>query len=115
MMQFMCKRCGNCCLSLTDAYQCSVDQSDIDMWRDNSRDDILEWVDTIDCGHGGSVYDIWIDPKTGEDVVRCPWLRKLPGKNTYACRIHEVKPRVCREYPKTEEHAKGTGCKGFDS
>ena len=49
-MQFICKRCGNCCLNLTDAYQCSVDQSDIDLWRENSRDDILEWVDPIDCG-----------------------------------------------------------------
>ena len=111
-MQFICKRCGNCCLNLTDAYQCSVDQSDIDMWKENLRDDILEWVDPIDCGGGAVVYDIWINPRTGEDVIRCPWLRKVPKKNQYICRIHEVKPKVCREYPKTEKHAKETGCKG---
>jgi len=111
-MEFICKRCGNCCLNLTDAYQRSVDQSDIDMWRENLRDDILEWVDPIDCGEGVAVYDIWISPRTGEDVIRCPWLRKLPKKNEYICRIHEVKPKVCREYPKTEKHAKETGCKG---
>ena len=52
-MQFICKQCGNCCLNLTDAYQCSVDQSDIDMWRKNLRDDILEWVDAIEYGEGG--------------------------------------------------------------
>ena len=49
-MRFICKRCGNCCLNLWDAYQCSVDQADIDMWQGKSRDDILEWVDAIDCG-----------------------------------------------------------------
>ena len=111
-MQFKCKRCGNCCLNLTDAYQCSVDQSDIDMWKENLRDDILEWVDPIDCGGGEKVYDIWINPRTGDDVIRCPWLRKVPKKNEYICRIHEVKPKVCREYPKTEKYAKDTGCKG---
>ena len=111
---FICKRCGNCCLNLTDAFQCCVDQADIDMWEKNGRADILEWVDPIDVGHGEKVYDIWISPKTGEDVPRCPWLRKLPKSNKYSCRIHKVKPRVCREYPKTEKHAKETGCKGFE-
>jgi len=111
-MQFICKQCGNCCLNLWDAYQSSVDQSDIDMWKENLREDILEWVDPIDCGEGAVVYDIWINPRTGEDVIRCPWLRKLPEKNKYICRIHEVKPKVCREYPQTEKHAKETGCKG---
>ncbi|MGD0237159.1 MAG: YkgJ family cysteine cluster protein [Syntrophorhabdales bacterium] len=114
MTRFICRRCGNCCLNLTDAYQCSVDQADIDMWREKSRDDILEWVDAIDCGHGKRVYDIWINPRTGDDVSRCPWLRKLPKKNEYVCRIHEVKPKVCRGYPKTEEHAKKTGYKVLD-
>jgi Fe-S-cluster containining protein len=114
-MGFNCKRCGNCCLTLTDAYQHTVDQSDIDMWGENSRDDILAWVDPIHCGDEVAAYDVWINPRTGEDVFRCPWLRKLPKKDKYICRIHEVKPKVCREYPKTEEHAKKTGCKGFDS
>jgi Fe-S-cluster containining protein len=84
------------------------------MWEKECRTDILEWVDPIDCGDGKRVYDIWINPKTGEDVPRCPWLRKLPKKNKYCCRIHEVRPKVCREYPKTGKHAKKTGCKGFE-
>ena len=50
------------------------------MWRGNLRDDILEWVDPIDCSGGVAVYDIWINPRTGDDVWRCPWLRKLPKK-----------------------------------
>ena len=83
------------------------------MWRDNARDDILAWVDPIGLGNGVYVYDLWINPKTGGDVARCPWLRKLPGKDKYICKIHEVKPRVCREYPKSKGHAERTGCKGF--
>ena len=88
-MKFLCKRCGNCCINLSDAYQCSVDQSDIDMWEENLRYDILEWVDPIDIGNERVVYDIWINPRTGEDVERCPWLRKIPNKNKSICRIHE--------------------------
>jgi len=116
MMQpsgFVCKQCGNCCLNLYDAYQHSADQSDVDMWRDHDRDDILAWVDPIELGNGGYVYDVWINPRTHDDVARCPWLRKLPGKDKYICRIHDVKPKVCREYPKSKVHAKETGCKGF--
>ena len=113
-MAFLCKPCGNCCLNLEDTYSCCVDQSDIDMWMTKGRTDILDWVDPIDMGHGKKIYDVWINPQTGEDVIRCPWLRKLPKKNEYSCRIHDVKPRVCREYPKTEKHAKETGCKGFE-
>jgi Fe-S-cluster containining protein len=110
---FVCKQCGNCCINLYDAYQHSASQEDIDMWRDNGRDDILAWVDPIELGNGVYVYDLWIKPKTGGDVARCPWLRKLPGKDKYICKIHDVKPRVCREYPKFQSHATKTGCKGF--
>lgn len=87
---FTCKQCENCCLNLSDAYQGSVDDSDIDMWKKNQRYDILEWVDPIDLGDGNYVYDIWINPRTGDDVSRCPWLSKLPGKEKYVCRIHNV-------------------------
>ena len=111
---FVCKRCGNCCINLSGGYQHSADQSDVDMWVDNHRDDILAWVDPIEIGDGNYIYDVWIDPKTNDDVNKCPWLRKLPGKDKYICKIHEVKPRVCREYPKLKGHAKRTGCKGFE-
>ena len=32
------------------------------MWKENLREDILEWVDPIDCGEGAVVCDIWIIP-----------------------------------------------------
>ena len=59
----------------------------------------------IHIGGDQYVYDIWISPVTGEDVQRCPWLRKLPNKEKYICRIHDVKPEHCRAYPKSKKHA----------
>ena len=110
---FHCKQCGNCCLYLGDAFEtCATDQ-DIHLWNEKGRDDILDWVDPIQIGGGQYVYDIWISPTTGEDVQRCPWLRKLPNRDKYICRIHEVKPQHCREYPRSRKHADETGCRGF--
>jgi Fe-S-cluster containining protein len=60
------------------------------------------------------VYDIWINPRTGDDVSRCSWLLKLPGKNKFICRIQYMKPEHCRNYPLSREHAENTSCPGFD-
>ena len=91
---------------------CATDE-DIHLWKEEGRNDILELVDPIPLGGGQNVYDIWINQTTGEDVQRCPWLRKLPDKDKYICRIHEVKPQHCREYPQSRKHAKETGCRGI--
>ena len=56
---------GNGGLSATD--------SEIDWW-DNYRPDIASYVS------GGK---IWISPVTGKQMVRCPWLRKLPNQEEY--------------------------------
>ena len=76
--------------------------------------DILEWVNSIHLGEEHYIHDIWINPKIGDDVWRCPWLRKLPKQNKYICRIQDVKPEHCRKYPKSKEHAEETGCRGFE-
>ena len=110
---FRCKQCGNCC-NLGDAYETSATEQDILLWEMEGRTDILEWVDPIDCGNGHYVYDIWISPRTGDYVDRCPWLRKLPNKNKYICRIHDVKPEHCRDFPKSKEQANKVGCIGFE-
>ncbi len=111
---FNCKQCGNCCLNLGDAFEtCATDQ-DIQLWNEEKRDDIFEWIDPISVGGGQFVYDIWISPVTGDDVSRCPWLRKLPKKDKYICRIPDVKPVHCKKYPRSRKHAKETGCRGFE-
>ena len=50
------------------------------------------------------VHDIWISPVTGEDVQQCPWFRKLPNKDKYICRIHNVKLTHCRKCPHLERY-----------
>jgi Fe-S-cluster containining protein len=52
--------------------------------------------------------------ESGDDVKRCPLLRKLPNQEKYICRIHDLKPEHCRAYPRSRKHAQKTGCKGFD-
>jgi Fe-S-cluster containining protein len=111
---FNCKQCGNCCLNLSDSFQTRVPDDDVQMWKQESRWDILEWVDSIPMVENHYVHDIWISPVTRDNVVRCPWLRKLPNQDKYICRIHDVKPTHCRKYPKSRKHAEETGCRGFE-
>lgn len=110
METFECTQCGHCCLELSDAYQTSIPDFDVLRWERESRFDILDWVVSF-----AGLNDIWISPKTGETVNRCPWLRKLPKKNKYICRIHETKPKHCRNFPKSKRHALDNGCKGFSA
>lgn len=113
MEKFQCTQCGHCCLKLHDAYCTSVDMEDVRRWRKEKRWDILEWVDIMRVGGEELFADIWFSPTTGEETTRCPWLRKLPNKNIYKCRIHETKPSHCRNFPKSKKHALTTGCRGF--
>ena len=106
MENFGCMQCGHCCLNLNDSYCTSAYEGDILRWKEEGRLDILEYV---------VAGDLWISPKTDKDVDRCPWLRKLPKKDKYICKIHDTKPKHCREYPKSKKHALRTGCKGFAS
>lgn len=108
MEKFKCVQCGHCCLNLSDAYQTSVPETDIKRWNREQRFDILEWVGPFE-----GMDEIWISPKTGEYVNRCPWLRKLPKQKKYICRIHGTKPEHCRNFPKSKRHALDNDCKGF--
>ncbi len=110
MEKFECLQCGHCCLDLSDAFETSVPDSDVLRWERENRYDILEWVVSF-----AELNDIWINPKTGEPVDRCPWLRKLPKKDKYICRIHETKPEHCRNFPKSKRHALDDHCKGFSA
>ncbi len=109
-----CQQCGHCCIDLSDAFTTTAYEEDIQLWREQGRQDILDWVAEIPVGDDQYVYDLWISPKTGNDAQRCPWLRKLPNQDKYICRIHDVKPTHRREFPKTRQHAEEEGCKGFE-
>jgi len=113
MEKFHCVQCGNCCRNLSDAFSTSVNLAEINRWRSEERWDILDWVDVFEFDGEEAFGDIWISPNTGENVRRCPWLRKFPRQDKYKCRIHDTKPAHCRDYPKSKKHALTTGCKGF--
>jgi Fe-S-cluster containining protein len=113
MEKFRCVQCGNCCLNLPDAFATTVDAAEIERWRYEGRMDILDWVSIFELDGNVVFGDIWISPNTGDCVTRCPWIRKLPRQNKYKCRIHDTKPAICRDYPRSKKHALTTGCKGF--
>ena len=83
-----CNQCGKCCTLYSDG-GLSASESDIERWE-TYRPEISEYV------RGGK---IWISPVTGEQMVRCPWLRKLPKQNKYICRIYFDRPDDCKYYP----------------
>ena len=83
-----CNQCGKCCTRYGGG-DLSASAAEIDWWE-NHRPDIFEYV---------SEGKIWISPITGKQMSRCPWLRKLPRQNKYACRIYQDRPEDCRHYP----------------
>lgn len=97
-----CNGCGKCCLKYggNSGLGCA---SERDIVRLEDRPDVLSWIPQ-------SLLDLWVSPTTGEEANRCPWLRKLPKKDSYKCRIHDVRPDVCRGYPVSIEQMKEDGC-----
>ena len=112
MEAFRCRQCGQCCRSLN--YQDALTAADVDAWRRLGRTDILEFVGVFERKGHPDAYRIWLTPGTRQLADRCPFLKKVPEKNRWTCRIHDVKPGICRQYPVSRKHARMTGCPGFD-
>ncbi len=97
-----CTQCGKCCLKYSDGSGLgSATELDLLVWE-SERPDILEYTDFLG--------DLWISPVTGNEMTRCPWLRKLPNKEKYKCRIYEVRPETCRGYPVSIDQMIKDGC-----
>ena len=109
---FKCKQCGKCCQVYADTIQ--VTEGDLWRWTVEEREDILQWVSTVDFGDHAE-YDFPIHPVTDKEVLRCPFLRKLPNKDVYICRIHNTKPEACTKFPISRQQAKDIGCPGVES
>lgn len=87
-----CTQCGKCCLQYKgDDWLGAASEADRLLWLIR-RPEVLDHV-------GGARNELWISPVTGRKMRRCPWLRKRPRQEKYNCRIHDVRPEVCREYP----------------
>lgn len=66
---------------------------EIKSW-DMFRPDIYDYV---------SDGNIWMNPATGKQLERCPWLRKDDVLNKYTCDIYYDRPDDCKYYPVTVE------------
>ena len=97
---FNCHGCGHCCLQLIDAYNGCVSDADLARWRALGRNDLLAMVHTLDLGRGNRLHMAWVDPESGDDVERCPWLLDRIDGSGHLCGIEDVSTR--RPLPRTE-------------
>ncbi len=113
MEGFACRQCGQCCRNLD--YRNEVTAEDVQRWKEAGRRDILKWVGTARRPDGRRAYQIWVVPGTNRFAEVCPFLRHRSARNRWVCRIHEVKPAICRNYPVSRKHGLMTGCRGFET
>ena len=98
-----CTQCGKCCIKYSNG-GLSASASEIELW-DIFRSDIYQYV------RNGK---IWMDPATGKQIERCPWLREEPnqasGQVRYTCDIYYDRPEDCKYYPVTIEQMINDDC-----
>ena len=87
-----CNQCGKCCENYSNG-GLSASENDIEFWE-VFRPHIYNFVS------GGN---IWVDPNTGNQIKRCPWLRQIPNQGKYVCDIYYDRPDDCKHYPVTIE------------
>ncbi|MFP4571944.1 MAG: YkgJ family cysteine cluster protein [Desulfobacterales bacterium] len=114
MENFKCRQCGRCCRKLD--YRNEVSAEDYLNWQELERKDILERIATISRNGRIISYAAWVEPGTRRFADVCPWLVPADKKDKtgqWVCKIHDIKPEICRQYPGTRKHAQMTGCIGF--
>ena len=85
-----CNQCGKCCISYSDGGLSAL-ASEIEYWE-VFRPDIYRYT---------SEGNIYVNPDTGKQLERCPWLRQLPNQDKYICDIYYDRPDDCKHYPVT--------------
>jgi Fe-S-cluster containining protein len=111
-----CTQCGKCCTNANFMGNLSATAEDVERWEDAGRHDILEWVSIFTDGDERILSgDLWISPRTGEEVGRCPFVRKVRGQERYECTIYDTRPETCRKYPRGIEHMKSIGCEMLEA
>ena len=83
-----CNQCGKCCTRYGGG-GLTATAGEIEWWE-TYRPEIARYV---------RASKIWVSPVTGQQMARCPWLRKLPNQQKYICRIYNDRPDDCRHYP----------------
>lgn len=92
MKHFSCRQCGRCCRSTFGA-TLRATWEDVLRWREQKREDILRHAYVFE--NLGA--DLWVDAKTQERLYSCPFFETRNGRSL--CRIHNTKPKICREFP----------------
>ena len=99
-----CNQCGKCCVNYSDG-GLSATTGEIESWE-LYRPDIYRYV------NDGK---IWMDPDTGVQLKRCPWLKKVTGQNKYTCDIYFDRPDDCKYYPVTIEQMINDECEMLET
>jgi Fe-S-cluster containining protein len=99
-----CNQCGKCCIHYSDG-GLSATAEEIESWE-IFNPAIVRYV-----ANG----KIWMDPVSGEQLTRCPWLEVLStspdsGSIKYGCRIYQDRPEDCRHYPVSIAEMVRDGC-----
>ncbi|MBN1654294.1 MAG: YkgJ family cysteine cluster protein [Deltaproteobacteria bacterium] len=108
-----CNQCGKCCLKYGQGPG-TASPEEILYWE-RYNPDIADYVYRIYAGRKLLFGDLWMSPTTNEEMKRCPWLRKLPNRAIYKCRIYAHRPSVCRSYPRDVEQMIADGCEMLES
>ena len=111
MERFSCHRCGHCCRDLD--YSGAFTEADYRRLAEAGREDILEKVAVYRQKDGSRRFRIWVHADTRTPEAECPFLEHRSSRNRWRCRIHDVRPEICRQYPTSRKHAEMTGCPGF--
>ena len=85
-----CNSCGKCSVKYSDGGLSATDQ-EVDFW-DAFRPEIAPYI---------NAGEIWMDPESGQQLKRCPWLSQDPVNNKYLCSIYNDRPEDCMHYPVT--------------
>jgi Fe-S-cluster containining protein len=90
-------KCGNCRTCCEELF-IKVSKEDIESWKEKNRYDIVL------CVENWSYLGAFLirNEKNG-------WCIFLDSKN--GCEIYDLRPKVCRDFPKSKAHAAKVGCK----
>lgn len=104
-----CNGCGRCCERAGAWLNATPD--DVSRWRRAGAmgQKILRHAELLPGGGA----TLWINPRTGGAINRCPWLEKAATADAAAqhtCAIYALRPEVCRRFPKTFDQAVDFEC-----
>lgn len=98
---FNCQQCGNCCRQL--GKELTISNDEIKNWQEDDDlvfsnfgyhflEDFIDIIPELECA------DLWFHPVTGDELRRCPFLRKKKEAK-YKCLIYDLRPDACKIFP----------------